>query len=61
MLPVASISIQLTLVSFENLNSNSWFHLNTHWESVKNGRNRSEGREASQGLHVEWVMNVVAS
>ena len=28
---------------------------------VKNGRNRGEGREASQGLHVEWVMNVVAS
>ena len=27
---------------------------------VKNGRSRSEGRVASQGLHVEWVMNVVA-
>jgi len=30
-------------------------------DGVKNGRDRSEGRVASQGLHVGWVMNVVAS
>ena len=29
--------------------------------NVKNGRNRGEGKGASQELHVEWVMNVVAS